>query len=319
MTVEHVLGLEVVLAGGEVLQLGPVPDPASLDLAGLLCGSEGTLAIVTKIWVRLTPNPQDLRTMRATFNTVDDAVNAVTEIIAAGIVPAAMELMDQGVLGAVEEAYHFGFPPDVAAVLVIEVDGPTVGLDVKRQQIVGFCRSHAAVEVIEAATPAERELLWKCRKSAVGALGRLSPSIMIEDGVAPRTQLPHLFRRIVEIGCKHGIRIVNVAHAGDGNVHPILLFDERSREEVARAWAAGSEILRECIACGGSITAEHGIGLEKLALVESLFGPADIEAMRRVRAAFDPLGLLNPGKVLPKASSSEERDCLAPAPSESPN
>ena len=219
-----------MLADGEVLQLGPAADPAALDLAGLLCGSEGTLGIVTKIWVRLTPNPQDLRTLRATFNTVDDAVNAVTEIIAAGIIPAAMELMDQGVLAAVEAAYHFGFPPDAAAVLVIDVDGPSVGLDVKQKQIVDFCRRHAAREVIEAATPAEREFLWKCRKSAVGALGRLSPSIMIDDGVVPRTQLPHIFRRIVEIGQKHGIRIVNVAHAGDGNVHPILLFDERSRE-----------------------------------------------------------------------------------------
>ena len=307
VTVNHLLGLEAVLSNGAIVQLGPAPEIAALDLAGLLCGSEGTLAIVTKVWIRLTPNPQDYRTLRVVFNSVEDAANSVTQVIAAGIIPAAMELMDQGILGAVEEAFHVGFPPETAALLVIELDGPLApasGLDQKQEQIIDICRRNQAGEIIEAATPAERELLWKCRKLAVGAVGRLSPSYLIEDGVVPRTQLPHIFRRIAEIGSRHQIRIVNVAHAGDGNVHPILLFDERDRDQVARAKAAGREVLLECIACGGSITAEHGVGIEKLALMGSLFAPADLEALRQVRGALDPFGLLNPGKLLPEEVAS---------------
>jgi glycolate oxidase len=298
VTVNHVLGLEAVLGDGSIVRLGPVENPAALDLIGVLVGSEGTLAIVTKIWVRLTPNPQDYRAMRAIFSAIDDATNAVGRIIAAGIIPSAMELMDQGILAAVEEAYHFGFPPDAGAILVIEVDGPAAGLDQKQQQIVDFCRQSHAREVLQAVSPTQREALWKCRKMAVGATGRLSPSYIIQDGVVPRTRLPHMLRRIAEIGQKHQVRIVNVAHAGDGNVHPILLFDERDRGQVERARAAGREILEECIACGGSITAEHGIGVEKLALMPRLFAPADLEAMGHLRQSFDPRGLLNPGKLL---------------------
>ena len=241
VTVNHVLGLEAVLADGSILQLGPVADSAGLDLIGVLVGSEGTLGIVTKVWVRLTPNAQDYRAMRATFNSLDDVGNAVSHIIAAGIVPAAMELMDQGILAAVEEAYHFGFPPDAGAVLVIEVDGLSVGLDRQVAQITEFCKRFGAGEVLQAASADQRTLLWKCRKMAVGATGRLSPSYTIQDGVVPRTKLPHIIRRTAEIGKKYNIRIVNVAHAGDGNVHPILLFDERDRKQVERAIAAGRE------------------------------------------------------------------------------
>ena len=241
VTVNHVLGLEAVLGDGSIVQLGPVDDPAGLDLIGVLVGSEGTLAIVTKVWVRLTPNPQDYRAMRAIFNSVDDASNAVSQIIAAGIIPAAMELMDQGILAAVEEAFQFGFPPDAGAVLVIEVDGPAAGLDRQQEQIVEFCQRFGAREVLQASSAQERELLWKCRKMAVGATGRLSPSYTIQDGVVPRTRLPHIIRRTAEIGQKHQIRIVNVAHAGDGNVHPILLFDERDRGAGrAGAWRPGA-------------------------------------------------------------------------------
>jgi glycolate oxidase len=299
VTVNHVLGIEAVLSDGSILQLGPVEDPASLDLIGLLTGSEGTLAIVTKIWVRLTPNPQHHRTLRAIFTSVEDAGNAVSQIIAAGIVPAAMELMDQGILTAVEEAFQFGFPPDAGAVLVIEVDGPEAGLDRQQQQISEFCMRFGAREVLQASTSQERELLWKCRKSAVGATGRLSPSYTIQDGVVPRTQLPRLIRRTAEISQKYQIRIVNVAHAGDGNIHPILLFDERNPKQVALAIAAGHEILEECIVCGGSVTAEHGVGVEKLDLMDRLFAPADLDAMRCARDAFDPTGRLNPGKLIP--------------------
>jgi glycolate oxidase len=282
-----------------VAQLGPVAHPAGLDLLGVLVGSEGTLAIVTKVWVRLTPNPQDYRALRAIFGTVDDATNAVSDIIAAGIIPAAMELMDQGIIAAVEEAYHFGFPLDAGAIAVIEVDGPAAGLDEQQRRVSEICRKWRAREVLQAADPKQRELLWKCRKMAVGAVGRLSPSYCIQDGVVPRTRLPHVLRRIVEIAAKHRVRIVNVAHAGDGNVHPILLFDERDKEQVARVLDASRELLEECIACGGSVTAEHGIGVEKLAFMEKQFAPADLAAMARVREAFNPAGRLNPGKLIP--------------------
>ncbi len=299
VTVNHVLGIEAVLGDGRVLRVGPVNDPAGIDLIGLLVGSEGTLAIVTKVWVRLTPNPMDYRAMRVIFETVDDATNAVSDIIAAGIIPAAMELMDQGIVAAVEEAYQMGFPLDAGAIVVIEIDGPTAGLAAQQQQIAKFCQKWKAREILQAKTAAARELLWKCRKMAVGAVGRLSPSYIIQDGVVPRTQLPHILRRIVEISKKHDIRIVNVAHAGDGNVHPILLFDQRDKQQVDRALAAGDELLEECIAVGGSVTAEHGIGVEKLDFMNRLFAPADLEAMRRVRHAFNPTDCLNPAKLLP--------------------
>jgi glycolate oxidase subunit GlcD len=307
VTVNHVVGLEVVLCDGSVVRLGPVENPAELDLAGVLVGSEGTLGIVTRAWVRLTPNPEDYRALRAMFDSLEAASEAVSRIIAAGIVPSALELMDRGILDAVEEAFQFGFPKEAGAVLVVEIDGPAAGLDRQEEAILGVLRQCGAAEVLRARDAAERELLWKCRKLAVGATGRLSPSYMIQDGVVPRTRLPQIIRRVAEIGAKHGVRVVNVAHAGDGNVHPILLFDERDRRQVARAWDAGREMLEECIALGGSITAEHGIGIEKLALMERLFGPAELDAMRRVREAFDPAGLFNPGKVLPSRGDGETR------------
>jgi glycolate oxidase len=188
---------------------------------------------------------------------------------------------------------------DAEAIVVIELDGLAAGLDEQREAVVKFCRKWHAREILHAATAAERDLLWKCRKMAVGAVGRLSPSYCIQDGVVPRTRLPHILRKIVEIAAKYRVRIVNVAHAGDGNVHPILLFDERDKEEVARVLAAGEELLDECIECGGSVTAEHGIGVEKLAFMSRLFGEADLAAMARVRDAFNPAGRLNPGKLLP--------------------
>lgn len=302
VTGNHVLGLEAVLGDGSVIQLGPLADPPGLDLIGLLVGSEGTLAIITKIWLRLTPNPQDYRTMRVIFDTVDDATNAISDIIGAGIVPAAMELMDQGIVAAVEEAFHFGFPLDAQAVVVIEVDGLEAGLDRQQEQIVAHCKKWRAREILQASDAAERALLWKCRKLSVGAVGRLSPSYCIQDGVVPRTQLPRVLRRITEIARKFRVRIVNVAHAGDGNVHPILLFDERDRDQVARVLAAGRELLEECIACGGSVTAEHGIGVEKIGFMDRLFAPADLEAMGHVRESFDSVGHLGPGKVLPSAN-----------------
>jgi glycolate oxidase len=301
VTLNHVLGLEAVLGDGSIVRQGPTREPVGLDLIGLLVGSEGTLGIVTKIWVRLTRDPEAYRTMRAIFDTVDEATGAVSEIIAAGVLPAAMELMDQGILEAVEAAFHFGFPLDAGAIAVIELDGPAVDLDEQQRRVVEICEKWRARQVAPATSSKERELLWKCRKKAIGALGRLSPSYCIQDGVVPRTRLPHVLRRIAEIGRKHRVRIVNVAHAGDGNIHPIFLFDERNRDEVARVLAAGQELLEECIRLGGSVTAEHGVGVEKLSLMSRLFSEADLEAMARVRAAFNPTGRLSPGKVLPVA------------------
>src|SRR5687768_5698836 len=247
VTVNHVLGVEAVLADGRVVQIGgPAEDPVGLDLVGAIVGSEGTLAIVTKVWVRLTKNPQGHRTMLGVFESVEDATRAISEIIGAGIVPAALEMMDQGILVAVEAAFQFGFPLDAQAILLIEVDGLEAGLDQQRDQIIELCKKSGAREVRLARDEKERLKLWKCRKQAFGAIGRLSPSYCTQDGVVPRTKLPHILRKIIEIGKRHDIRIVNVFHAGDGNIHPILLFDERNLEQTKRVLAASHEILDEC-------------------------------------------------------------------------
>jgi glycolate oxidase len=304
VTAQHVLGLEAVLGDGTIVEIGPVENPGSLDLAGVLVGNEGTLAVATKVWVRLTPNPQDYRTLRAIFDSVEDASSAISDIIGAGIIPAAMELMEQGIVAAVEAAYHFGFPPDAGAIVIVELDGPGAGLDAQHARVVEICRAWRAREVLQAATPPERELLWKCRKSIGGAVGRLSPSYCTQDGVVPRTKLPHIFRRIAEISAHHRVPIINVAHGGDGNIHPILLFDDRDPEQVSRALAAGRELLEACIECGGSVTAEHGIGVEKIGLMERLFSPSDLTAMTRLRTALNPQGRLGFGKVLPRQGTT---------------
>jgi glycolate oxidase len=304
VTVNHVLGLEVVTAEGEIIRVGgPAEDPTGLDLAGVLVGSEGTLGIVTKIWVRLTRNPQGYRTMLAVFESIDDATRAISGIIGAGIIPAALEMMDQGIIVAVEEAFHFGFPLDAEAVLIIEVDGLAAGLDAQRDRVAAICTTEGAREVRFAKDAKERLQLWKARKQAFGAIGRLSPSFCTQDGVVPRTKLPHILNRIREISAKYDLRIVNVFHAGDGNLHPILLFDERDPDQVQRVLAASGEILTECIDCGGSVTGEHGIGLEKISFMKKLFTEDDVEVMERLHAALNPKGLLTPGKMLPTAGA----------------
>jgi glycolate oxidase len=304
VTVNHVLGVEAVLADGRVVEFGgPAEDAPGLDLTGVVVGSEGTLAIVTKVWVRIARDPQGVRTLLGIFESIDDATNAISDIIAAGIIPAALEMMDQGILSAIEAAFHFGFPLDAEAILLIEVDGLEAGLDEQRERILDICRQHRAREVRQANSPQERQLLWKCRKQAFGAVGRLSPSYCTQDGVVPRTKLPHILRKIREIGERYRLRTVNVFHAGDGNIHPILLFDERDQEQVARVLAASGEILRECLACGGSVTGEHGIGVEKLDFMREMFSTDDLEAMRHLRQAFNPDGRLSPGKMLPTAGA----------------
>ena len=304
VTTNHVLALEVVTADGEIVRVGShAPDTPGIDLPGTLVGSEGTLAINTRIWVRLTRDPEGYRTMLAVFETVDDATQAISGIIGAGIIPAALEMIDAGILVPLEETFQFGFPTDAGAVLLIEVDGLEAGLDAMRDRVVEICETHRAREVRLAASDSERQKLWKARKGAFGAIGRLSPSFCTQDGVVPRTKLPHIFERIQEVEKKYDLRIVNVFHAGDGNLHPILLFDERNAEQVKRVLAAGEEILNECIACGGSVTGEHGIGVEKISLMNKLFGEDDLEAMRRLRQSLNPTGLLSPGKMLPVAGA----------------
>jgi glycolate oxidase len=304
VTVNHVLGVEMVTAAGDIVQIGgPAEDSPGPDLVGTIVGGEGTLGVVTKIWVRLTRNPQGVRTMLGVFDSVDDATQAISGIIGAGIIPAALEMMDQGILVAVEEAFKLGFPLDAGAILLIEVDGLDVGLDAQRDRVADICRQHGAREVRFAADAKERLLLWKARKQAFGAIGRLSPSYCTQDGVVPRTKLPHILARIRAIGEKYNLRIVNVFHAGDGNLHPILLFDERDQDQIRRVLDASHEILDECLACGGSVTGEHGIGLEKLSFMNRMFTDDDLDVMTRLRDALNADGQLSPGKLLPTAGA----------------
>jgi glycolate oxidase len=315
VTVNHVLGAEMVLSDGSVFELGgPVEDVPGYDLTGLFVGNEGTFGICTKIIVRLTRDPAAYRTMLGVFNSVRDATQTISNIIGAGIVPAALELMDQGIIEALEAAFHFGFPLDAAAVLLIEVDGLEVAVDDEARKIIESCRATGAREVRAANSPKERQLLWKCRKQAFGAIGRLSPSYCTQDGVVPRTKLPEILEFISAVGARHGIRIVNVFHAGDGNIHPILLFDERNREQVKRVLAASDEILNKCIDLGGSVTGEHGIGVEKISFMHRLFAPADLEVMEAVRRAFNPTGLCSPKKMLPTAGACGTEQIQRSAP-----
>tara|TARA_B100000809_G_scaffold256037_1_gene295439 strand:+ start:329 stop:1768 length:1440 start_codon:yes stop_codon:yes gene_type:complete len=304
VTVNHVLGLEAVMADGSIVTIGgPAGEMPGPDLVGALVGSEGTLAIVTRVWVRLTRDPQGYRTMLGIFESVDDATQAISAIIGAGIIPAALEMMDQGILVALEEAFQFGFPLDAEAILLIEVDGLEAGLDGQRDDIVRLCKETGAREIRMADDEQERLKLWKCRKQAFGAIGRLSSSFCTQDGVVPRTQLPNIFKKIRETSEKYDIRIVNVFHAGDGNLHPILLFDERNPDEVKRVMEASGEILEACLDAGGSVTGEHGIGVEKIRYMNKMFRESDLEAMRQLRDAFNPDNLLSPDKMLPTAGA----------------
>jgi len=309
VTVNHVLGLELVLPDGQVVHTGgPTEDNPGYDLSGVIVGSEGTFGIATKAWVRLTRNPQAYRTLLGVFETVDDATNTISDIIGAGIIPGALEMLDQLILQAVEAAFHFGFPLDAGAVLIMEVDGLEAGLDADAERIAAIARKNKAREVRRANSEAERQLLWKCRKQAFGAVGRLAPSYCTQDGVVPRTKLPHILREIQRIGAKYQLRIANVFHAGDGNIHPILLFDERDQEQVKRVLKASNEILDECIRCGGSVTGEHGIGVEKIDFMPKLFTPEDLHMMLRLRSAFNPENRCSPAKMLPTAGA-----CIEPS------
>ena len=303
VTTNHVLGLELVLPDGEVIWLGTTPeggeDVDGYDLRGVVIGSEGMFGVVTRVLVRLVRAPQAFKTMLGVFESVDDASQTVSDIIAAGIVPGAIEMMDQLITRAVEAAYQFGFPLDAGAVLIVELDGLAAGLDQQAEKVLAICRANHAREVRLAQTDEERALLWKCRKRAFGAIGRLSPNYLTEDGVVPRSKLPEVMRFVAATSAKYQLRIANVFHAGDGNIHPLVLYDERDPDQVTRALAAGHAILELCLELGGSVSGEHGIGVQKMDFMAKQFTPDDLDAMRALRKVFDPENRCNPHKMFP--------------------
>ncbi len=308
VTTNHVTGLEVVLSDGTVQRFGgKALETDGYDLVGAFIGSEGTLGIVTEITVKLTPLPEDKRTILAAFHTMDDASDAVSAIIAAGVVPSAMEMMDALATEAVEASVGAGYPLDAGGILLLEVDGVREGLDDARERIETICRERGAFLIRVAATTLERDRLWAGRKGAFAAMGRLSPEYYVQDGVIPRTKLPEILRHITAVGQRYGLRVANVFHAGDGNLHPLILFSGSGGEaELERVRAAGLEILSACVDAGGSITGEHGVGMEKNCYMPIQFTPDDLAAMARVKRAFDPAGLANPGKLFPTPSRCRE-------------
>jgi glycolate oxidase len=307
VTVNHVLGLEVVLPDGEIIWLGGrTRESQGYDLTGLFVGSEGTFGIATKIVVRILRRPQAVKTVLAVFDAVEAASESVSAVIGRGLVPAAMEMIDQLTIQAVEDAFGCGYPRDAAAALLIELDGLREGMEAQAERVIAACRENGAREVRAARDEAERQLLWKGRKSAFGAYGSISPAYMVMDGVIPRTRLPEVLRRVNEIVGAHDLRVGNVFHAGDGNLHPNILYDPRKPGEVARVVTAGGDILKVCAEVGGSISGEHGIGLEKIDYMPLIFTEADLHAMRGVREAWNPRGLCNPGKILPSRKACGE-------------
>jgi glycolate oxidase len=307
VTVNHVTALEMVLPDGQIVRIGSGHgDTTGYDLCGLFVGSEGTLALVTEITVKLTRKAEAVKTLLAIYDRVDDASQTVVEITATGITPAACEMVDGWTLCAIEDYIHAGFPRDSAAILLIEVEGLTEGAEGQALAIAEVCRTHGAREVRVAKDAKERELLWKGRKNAFGALGRLAPSNYVLDGVIPRSKLPLALQRIQEIGKEYGFGIGNIFHAGDGNLHPIVLYDPRDVTALARAMTASEKIIRYCVELGGALTGEHGIGMEKSELMTLLFSDADFDLMKRVHDAFNPDSSLNPGKIFPLSKGCGE-------------
>ena len=300
VTTNHVLGAELVLYDGSVVWTGgKSQDTPGYDLTGLLVGSEGTLGIATKIMLKLIPAPEAVKTMLAIYDSIQDASNTVSAIIAEGIVPATLEMMDNLVLKAVEESVHVGYPMDAAAVLIIELDGMVDGMERQAEKIMEICRRHNVREIRLAKSDAERADLWAGRKGAFGAVSRLRPSYLVCDGTVPRTKLPEVLSKVLEVGKKYNLPIGNVFHAGDGNLHPLILFDERDQGDLERVHKVAAEILKICVDAGGTISGEHGIGTEKLKEMSLIFTDSDIDLMRQIKKAFDPYDIWNPGKVIP--------------------
>ena len=298
-TVHHVLGVEAVLPSGDIVHIGgAVLDTPGLDLLGVLVGSEGTLAIVTKATVRLLRRPEKVMTLLCGFASIDAAGEAVSAMIASGIVPAAVEMMDRLTIDAAEAAVHPGFPK-TDAVLIVELDGPQSEVDELFAVVQAICQQCGAVTIEVARDQAQRDRIWKGRKAAFAAMGRMSPNYYVQDGVVPRTKLPEVLRRIRDLETRSGLRIGNVFHAGDGNLHPLICYDEAIPGQAEHAEKVASEILTYCIEAGGAITGEHGVGVDKKGYMPKMFGEHDLDTMQLVRCAFDPTGICNPGKVFP--------------------
>ncbi len=307
VTVNHITGLEVVLPDGRVTHMGgKALDACGYDLTGLFVGTEGTVGIVTSITVKLTKITEAVETLLGIFNIIDDAANTVASITAEGITPVALEMLDGKTLRCVEEATHAGYPMDSGAVLLIELEGLREAVREQADSVREVCLRHHAREVRRAANEAERQLLWKGRKTAFAALGRLAPAYYTQDGVVPRSQIPAVLRFIETVARKYDLQIGNIFHAGDGNLHPCILFDLRDPSQVERTHAAGRDILQHCVECGGTITGEHGVGMEKNELMPLLFTEDDLEIMKRVHDAFNPASILNPQKLFPTPRSCRE-------------
>lgn len=304
VTNAHILAMEVVLPDGTVVMLGGLdPEPDGLDLRGAFVGSEGTMGIATRIAVRLVPLPPATATLLADFETMEDAARAVTAIIGAGIVPAALEMMDRTIVEVVEAFVHAGLPTDAAAVLLVEVDGLSGGVEAAAETVSGVLRSNRARGVRVAGSEGERAAWWKGRKSAFGAVARIAPNYYLHDCVVPRTRLVEVLAEVGAICATEGLVLGNVFHAGDGNLHPLIVFDRRQPGVLEKVHAAGQAIIEACVRAGGSLSGEHGIGLEKRDAMPLVFGPADLAAQAWLRSAFDPAGLCNPEKVLPRGGS----------------
>ena len=299
-TTNYVTGLELILPDGTMMQLGGRElDAPGYDLIGAFVGSEGTLGVVTKIWVRVIPKPETVRTLVAFFESTSVAGEAVSEIVSHGIVPGAIEMMDNLSIRAAEDAVHAGFPLDAGAALVVELDGPEIECDTRFDQVVEVCERLGADSIRVAEDDAERELIWKARKAAFAAMGRIAPNYYVQDSVIPRTKLSEVLKRIDELAEEYDLQVANVFHAGDGNLHPLVCYDGSKEGEPERAEKLAGEIVKACVDLGGSITGEHGVGVDKKGYMPQMFSEPDLATFQRLRCAFDPDGLANPGKVMP--------------------
>lgn len=317
VTTNHVLGMEMILPNGDIIHTGgPAQDPPGYDLRGVIVGSEGTLGIVTEITVRILPMPEAIITMLAVYDDIGDAARSVSAIIGAGIVPTTLEMMDAPIINAVEDSIACGYPRDAAAVLIIEVEGPTASLDQQAKSIRELCILNRCREINKAQNDAERNRLWEGRRGAFGAVARLAPSYLVNDCSVPRTKLPEALERVSEISEKYDIPHGNVFHAGDGNLHPLLLFDSRDAEQMKRVKNAGWEIMEACVGLGGTISGEHGIGVEKLEAMRMIFSQEDLDFQKGLKDAFDPQSLLNPGKVLPVTQKGNRKLTIEDPPNE---
>ena len=308
VTTDHVLGMQIVLPGGQIVRTGgQALDPPGYDLRGLVVGSEGTLAAVTEITVRILPKPESVVTMLAIYDTLADAARSVSSIIAKGIVPATLEMMDAPVIRAVQAKSPCGYPDDAAAVLIIEVEGLAPGLREEAAAIQDICAANACRTIQEAKDDSERDQLWAGRRGAFGALSRIAPNFYSADCTVPRNKLPEALERVAEIAVQHGLQYANVLHAGDGNLHPVLFFDGRQPGQSELVHRAGHEIMQACVALGGTLTGEHGIGVEKMGAMPMVFSEDSLDHQRTIRGVFDPDELFNPGKIFPPAEAVEDR------------